>query len=105
FGNTITSYTGTVHFTSNDGAASLPANYTFVAGDSGVHTFTNGVTLNTTGSHTVVSTDLGNSSIAGMATVAVKNNTSTAIISSANPALSGSSVTFTATVTPASATG
>ena len=33
-------YTGTVHFTSSDTAAVLPANYTFVAGDNGVRTFT-----------------------------------------------------------------
>ena len=32
-------YTGTVHFTSSDGQAVLPANYTFTAGDAGVHTF------------------------------------------------------------------
>ncbi|HKV05580.1 MAG TPA: hypothetical protein VJO53_10795, partial [Candidatus Acidoferrales bacterium] len=34
--NTATGYTGTVHFTSSDGTAVLPANYTFVAGDAGV---------------------------------------------------------------------
>ena len=37
FGNTATGYTGTVHFTSTDGQAVLPANYTFVAGDNGSH--------------------------------------------------------------------
>ena len=36
YGNTATSYTGTVHFTSSDSAAVLPGNYTFVAGDAGV---------------------------------------------------------------------
>ena len=39
-GNTITTYGGTVHFTSTDSQASLPANYTFVSGDHGTHTFT-----------------------------------------------------------------
>ncbi len=48
-GNTAIGYTGTVHFTSSDGAASLPANYTFVSGDNGARTFTNGATLNTGG--------------------------------------------------------
>src|SRR5262249_23656634 len=38
-------YTGTVTFTSSDGAAVLPGNYTFTKADLGVHTFT--VTLNT----------------------------------------------------------
>ena len=51
--NTFTGYTGTIHFTSTDGQAVLPANYTFVAGDGGSHTFTNGVTLKTAGTQTV----------------------------------------------------
>jgi len=55
---TVPSYTGTVHFTSSDGQAILPADYTFVAGDNGVHTFS--VTLGTPGSQTVTATDAGN---------------------------------------------
>jgi hypothetical protein len=39
-GNIVTGYTGTVHFTSTDSTALLPANYAFTAGDAGVHTFT-----------------------------------------------------------------
>ena len=39
FGNVATGYTGTVTFGSSDPLASLPANYTFTAGDAGVHTF------------------------------------------------------------------
>src|SRR5207237_2963210 len=35
FNNTVTGYTGTIHFTSPDGQAVLPANYPFVAGDNG----------------------------------------------------------------------
>ena len=46
-GNTATGYTGTVHFTSSDAAAVLPANYTFTAGDNGTHTFN--ATLKTLG--------------------------------------------------------
>src|SRR5207253_3501569 len=53
YGNTDTGYTGIVHFTSSDGQAVLPSNYTFVGGDGGVHTFTNGVTLKTAASQTV----------------------------------------------------
>ena len=37
FGNVATGYTGTVHFTSSDGSAVLPANYTFTGGDAGTH--------------------------------------------------------------------
>src|SRR5204863_8539233 len=35
FNNVDVNYVGTVHFTSSDGAASLPANYTFTGGDAG----------------------------------------------------------------------
>jgi len=57
YGNTLTGYTGTVHFTSSDGQAVLPADYQFVVGDSGVHTFTNGVTLKTSGPQTITVAD------------------------------------------------
>ena len=56
YGNTATGYRGTVQFSSTDGAAALPANYTFQAGDGGVHSFS-GVTLKTAGSQTVTATD------------------------------------------------
>jgi len=64
-GNTASSYRGAVHFTSSDAAATLPANYTFTAGDAGAHTFANGVTLRTLGSQTVTATDTVSSSING----------------------------------------
>jgi hypothetical protein len=38
-GATLTSYTGTIRFSSSDLLATLPANYTYVAGDLGCHTF------------------------------------------------------------------
>lgn len=57
--NTITTYTGTVHFTSSDPAASLPADYTFTAADAGFHTFV--VSLSTPnpsgGFQTITATD------------------------------------------------
>lgn len=37
--NVATGYTGTVHFTSTDGSATLPSNYTFAPGDGGSHSF------------------------------------------------------------------
>src|SRR6516162_6962623 len=40
YGNVVSGYTGTIHFTSTDSRATLPANYTFTASDKGVHTFT-----------------------------------------------------------------
>ena len=69
--NIFTAYRGTVHFTSTDPAAVLPANYTFTAADAGTHTFTGGVTLKTAGSRTVTATDTTDSSITGSQTVTV----------------------------------
>src|SRR5207249_1457251 len=50
YANIASGYVGQVRFTSTDPHAVLPANYTFTAGDSGSHTFTNGATLKTAGS-------------------------------------------------------
>jgi hypothetical protein len=62
-------YVGTVHFTSSDSGAGvvLPADYTFVPGDYGVHTFTSAVTLVTAGNQTITVTDKNNNSIVGQA--------------------------------------
>ena len=65
YNNTNPSYTGTINFTSTDGAASLPANYTFTGGDAGMHTFINGVTLNTLGVQSITATDIGTPAITG----------------------------------------
>jgi hypothetical protein len=56
-GATVTGYRGTVHFTSSDGTAVLPANYTFLVGDNGTHTFA-GVILHTAGNQTITVNDL-----------------------------------------------
>ena len=56
YGNVVTGYTGTIHFTSTDPKATLPKNYTFTASDQGVHTFT-GLVLRTTGYQTITVTD------------------------------------------------
>ncbi|WP_217551179.1 hypothetical protein, partial [Pantoea sp. GbtcB22] len=55
YGNTATSYTGTVHFTSTDPLAQLPADYTFTASDQGVHFFR--VTFGTSGSEQLMVSD------------------------------------------------
>jgi len=39
YGNVATGYLGTVHFTSTDANAVLPANYKFTAANAGTHTF------------------------------------------------------------------
>jgi hypothetical protein len=50
-------YRGTVHFTSTDPHATLPADYTFVPGDAGMHTFS-GVTLVTPCQQTITAADM-----------------------------------------------
>ncbi len=61
FGNIATGYRGTVHVSSSDGAALLPADYAFTAGDNGVHAFA--VTLNTVGTQSVTVSDVANGSL------------------------------------------
>ena len=99
YGNTASGYTGTVHFTSSDGAASLPANYTFVAGDAGVHSFSSGVTLKTAGSRSVTGTDTVTGTITGSQTVTVNPGNATALVLSglsAQTAGTAQSLTVTA---------
>jgi probable HAF family extracellular repeat protein len=50
-GNIATAYTGTVHFTSSDPQAPLPADYIFTAGDYGTHSFS--TTLYTVGTQSI----------------------------------------------------
>jgi hypothetical protein len=70
-GALVPGYAGTVHFTSSDAAASLPANYIFTAADNGVHTFP--LTFGTAGSQTVTVTDTAAASVNGSAAVSVNN--------------------------------
>jgi hypothetical protein len=65
---TVTTYTGTVHFTSSN-SANMPADYTFVSGDNGTKTFS--ATLINTGSQTIGAEDgsiIGSATINGTAT-------------------------------------
>ena len=63
YGNVVTGYTGTVHFTSSDSKAVLPANFTFTAADDGTYTFTNKLELKTKGEQTLTVTDASNSTL------------------------------------------
>ncbi|GEM_PF-1132412 len=56
--DTATGYVGTVHFTSTDPNAQLPADYTFTPGDLGSHTFN--VTIWAPGQETVNAADAAN---------------------------------------------
>jgi predicted outer membrane repeat protein len=74
-GNTAVGYTGTVHFTSGDGQAVLPGDYTYVSGDGGVRTFS--ATLMTSGSQSLTATDTASSSITGSQTGIAVSSAST----------------------------
>ena len=77
YGNVKTGFSGTVHFTSTDPSATLPADYTFLSGDAGTHTF-DGLALVTAGSRDITATGSGRSgtatievAAAGLATIAI----------------------------------
>ncbi|HSD32375.1 MAG TPA: hypothetical protein VLB49_10725, partial [Gemmatimonadales bacterium] len=95
-GNTAIGYLGTVHFTSSDAQATLPADYTFIAGDNGVHTFAGGVTLKTVGSPTVTATDVSVGSITGFQTATVTPAAAAALFFTVEP----STTTAGAAITP-----
>ncbi len=78
-GKTATTYSGSIHFTSSDGAAILPANSTLSSGNA---TFT--VTLNTVSGQTITATDTSNSSIIGTSGTITVNQLP--VITSANTA-------------------
>jgi hypothetical protein len=61
YGNITPNYTGTVHFTSSDPAAQLPADYTYTAADKGVHVFY--PTLNTAGYQSITAKDFAVSTL------------------------------------------
>jgi parallel beta-helix repeat protein len=63
FGNLVSGYTGTVHFTSSDGQAILPDDYTFTAADGGTHTFS--ATLLTAGTQSITVTDTTTAGVTG----------------------------------------
>jgi hypothetical protein len=64
-GNRNPSYLGTIHLTSSDSQADLPADYTFTAADAGTHVFT-GVILKTAGTQSVTATDAFTAAITGI---------------------------------------
>ncbi len=65
----VSGYDGTIHFTSNDGSAVLPADYTFSTNDHGKAFFP--VTFATVGNETVTAADTTTASITGSGTTIV----------------------------------
>ncbi len=99
-GVTATGYTGTVRFTSTDDNATLPSNYTFLAGDAGVKQFISGVTFKTAGTHSVTATDTTTATITGSQTgIVVNPGPATKIVLTANPTTISSSVITDSTLT------
>jgi hypothetical protein len=104
YGNRISSYLGTVHFTSSDPASKLPANYTFTAADAGTHVFSANVILKTAGTQSVTATDTVTASLHGsqtgiVVTAAALSKLVVSGLGSPRPAGIGGSIRVTATDT------
>jgi len=97
-GSPYTSYAGTVHFTSSDTLAGLPADFTFTAaGNKGTHTFS--VTLKTAGSETVTVTDKVNSSLTGTTSVTVNPAAASKLVFGQQPTNTAAGTLFSPAVT------
>jgi probable HAF family extracellular repeat protein len=94
-GQTATGYSGTVHFTSTDGQAVLPANATLASG-----TGTFSVTLKTVGAQTITATD---SSISGTSN-SIMVSIATSHFSVTVPSKATTGIAFNITVTALDAT-
>jgi Galactose oxidase, central domain/Putative Ig domain len=85
FNNTATAYSGTVHFTSKDGQATLPLNAALTKG-----TGTFSATLKTAGSQVVTATDTVTASITGTSSSISVSGTATALSITSGALPSGS---------------
>jgi hypothetical protein len=98
FGNLATGYAGTVHFTSTDPAAVLPADFTFGAADGGRHTFP--VTLLSLGPQAVTVADASAGLTASGSTLV---EALAVLLSGPNRVLAGEPLVLTVTTSPAGA--
>ncbi len=96
-GNIVTGYTGTVHLTSSDTQATLPANYKFTTADKGVHTLP--ITLVAAGTDTVTATDAAQSSVKGSAQLTVDPTAATQLSLSTGLTQTTAGTQFNVTVT------
>ena len=104
YGNVATGYTGTIHFTSSDPLAVLPADYTFTSSDHGVHTFN--VALETAGLQSITDTDTTSSSLSGFESgITVTAAAASSFAVSGFPSLTTAGTTGTFTVTTLDAYG
>lgn len=94
FGHPATAYGGTVHFTSSDGAATLPADSTLTDG-----TGTFNATLRTVGSRAITGTDTVSASITGTSNAIAVNAGAATHFAVSAPANVAAGSAFTVTVT------
>ena len=93
FENATAGYTGTLHLTSTDAMATLPANFAFTGVSKQVS-----VTLRTSGSQTIKVTDIVNAGLTATTNnINVGPATAKLVIAAATTAIAGSSLTFTVT--------
>jgi hypothetical protein len=98
----VTGYLGTVRFTSSDTRAGLPANYTFVAADNGVHTFS--AVLKLAGTQWLMATDTVTPSVSGTASGIVVTPAAASVLvvtGFPSPITAGTAGNFTVTATDA----
>ena len=97
-GNVATGYAGTIAFISTDGAATLPAMYTFTTADAGTHVFP-GVILRQAGARTVTAIDQSDPTIRGSqpVTVIAANATVFVLTDVSSPVIAGVAHEFTVT--------
>ncbi|MEK7170706.1 MAG: carboxypeptidase regulatory-like domain-containing protein [Patescibacteria group bacterium] len=104
YGNIVTSYTGTISFSSTDSQATLPSNYTFIASDSGSKLVT-GTIFKTVGSQTLTASQVSSgpvtSSLTGTSnqvTVQSAGAVTLVLTSTASTVLAGERLSATATL-------
>ena len=90
-GNQLQTYTRTIHFSSTDSAAQLPADYTFTAADNGSHAFT--AQLNTSGTQQISVRDMNALGITGHFSVSVASVALAQSTQTVGPTLGTSSFT------------
>jgi probable HAF family extracellular repeat protein len=97
YGNVATGYTGTVHFTSSDPQALLPADYKFAASDKGAYTFP--AILKTAGTQSISVGDTATAGLAGSEGNILVNPAAASRLVITGPTTGAAGVAFSLTVT------
>jgi hypothetical protein len=100
YGNVATGYTGTVHFTSSDGQAALPADATLT---NGTGTFT--ATLKTAGTQSLTATDTTNSALSGSEGAITVSPAAASVLVLSGPSSASVGTPFSVTITMLDAYG